>query len=305
LLNNLSSREYPLIVAYPGDLNANGAVTASDVVQLRRLITGIDPGLAAFPTLDPIILADFNRSGTATPADVTLLRRFIVGLPQTSIPPIPGGIIINQSGIDPKISIPRNLKARRGEIIEVPVWFQHTGAVPIDLRSLDLAIQFDPRAFTFLSAAPASLAPADEWLVSAVPSSGRLAISAAAVDPIILQPGVAGPIALLRFQVNDIAPLGRSTLNLLNSLPADGRGIRTTVLNDGQLTLLPSPTNRADDPVDGVILLSRQPRALVRLRSREQTPAPRDSVPDLPPEPPALRRTAALRSLARLRRPRA
>jgi hypothetical protein len=58
-----------------GDLNATDSVSATDLVQLRRYLAGLD-------TLSDkaIFNADLNNDGKVTTTDLVRLRRFLAGL---------------------------------------------------------------------------------------------------------------------------------------------------------------------------------------------------------------------------------
>ena len=58
-----------------GDLNLSDAVSATDLVQLRRYLAGLDP-------VDPKgeFNADLNGDGKVTTTDLVRLRRFLAGL---------------------------------------------------------------------------------------------------------------------------------------------------------------------------------------------------------------------------------
>jgi hypothetical protein len=242
------------IVAYPGDLNASGTISAADVTALRRVIALLDGGFGAFQMADPQIVGDFNNSGSATAADVTVLRRFLTGLSQNSIPPIPGGITIIPSGLDPLISIPQDLDARPGDRIHVPVLFAQTDQVPISLASLDIAIAFDPRFLTLIDVAPGDFGPHDEFLVDRMAIPGLAAISMASMQPLMISPGESGILAWMTFQITPNARPGATlALNLLDHAATPARGVIPTLANDGALLLLPAPTNAHNDPVDGRI----------------------------------------------------
>ena len=51
-------------------------------------------GFAAFPLVDPVIIADLNNDGLVDSSDVTLLNSVLAGIPRAQIPTIPTGLTI-------------------------------------------------------------------------------------------------------------------------------------------------------------------------------------------------------------------
>ena len=51
------------LVAYFGDATGNGSYSAADATRISRIAVGLDGGLAAYPRVDPVILADITGNG--------------------------------------------------------------------------------------------------------------------------------------------------------------------------------------------------------------------------------------------------
>jgi hypothetical protein len=82
------------LVAYVGDADGNGAYSSNDAVLLTRVNLQTDSGFAAYPLVDPVIVADTDGSGFI-PSDAALqVNEAGVGVPTAnlSIPPIPAGV---------------------------------------------------------------------------------------------------------------------------------------------------------------------------------------------------------------------
>src|SRR5205823_3843536 len=60
---------------------------------LRRLVVGLDSGFAAFPRIDPHLLADISGDGTFSGLDAAYLSQEAVGRPRPEIPSLPGPIV--------------------------------------------------------------------------------------------------------------------------------------------------------------------------------------------------------------------
>ena len=82
------------LVAYVGDADGNGAYSSRDAMLIRRVLLQTDSGFAAYPTIDPVIVADTDGSGFI-PSDAPLqVNEAGVGLPTANlpIPPVPLGV---------------------------------------------------------------------------------------------------------------------------------------------------------------------------------------------------------------------
>jgi uncharacterized repeat protein (TIGR03803 family) len=82
------------LVAYVGDADGNGAYSGGDAVLITRVTLLTDTGFAAYPLVDPTIVADTDGSGFI-PADAALQANEAgVGVPTANLPtpPIPSGV---------------------------------------------------------------------------------------------------------------------------------------------------------------------------------------------------------------------
>jgi hypothetical protein len=87
------------LVAYVGDADGNGSYSSSDAVLITRVALQSDSGFAAFPLVDPVIVADIDGSGFL-PADAALqVNEAGVGYPTANLPspPIPGGVVFQRT----------------------------------------------------------------------------------------------------------------------------------------------------------------------------------------------------------------
>jgi hypothetical protein len=242
------------VVGYLGDASGDGFFNAFDNSLIQRVILTQDTGFGAYKDADPRLVADINGDGFINAFDNSLVQRFILGQNPPQIPPIPNGVTLTQ-GADPLVYIPKGLTVAPGGSVSVPVNFLQTAGRPIDLGSFDLAIAYDPSAFT-VKVRPGSLAAGDTFLWWADPSTGLIYISASRQGgPVSLPAGTSGTLAVLDLVALPGAKAGARSLNLLNSVYADGES-RASRLEDGHLVLSPAPTNGADDPVDGSVVVA-------------------------------------------------
>jgi hypothetical protein len=79
------------VAAYAGDLSGNQAYNSPDASFIQQLILNQATfGLASYPLVDPLILADINASGTVQASDTSQVQRLIVGLAVPFVPGLPG-----------------------------------------------------------------------------------------------------------------------------------------------------------------------------------------------------------------------
>jgi hypothetical protein len=97
------------LVAYVGDADGNGAYSSSDALLITRVTLQTDSGFAAYPLVDPVIVADTDGSGFI-PADAALQANEAgVGVPTASLalPPVPPGVVI------PSLAVSRSTPVTR------------------------------------------------------------------------------------------------------------------------------------------------------------------------------------------------
>jgi hypothetical protein len=242
------------VVGYLADASGDGFINAFDNSLIQRVILGLDTGFGAYKDLDPRIVADINGDGFINAFDNSLVQRFILGQNPPQIPALPPGVTTT-NGVDPLVYIPKGLTVSPGGSVSVPVNFLQTAGAVIDLGSFDLAIGYDPAAFAVAGVRPGGLAAGDSLLWWADPSRGLIYVSAARqAGPTALNPGDSGSLAVLDLVALPGATPGARSLNLLDSVYAGGEG-RASRLEDGHLVLGPAPTNGANDPVDGSVVV--------------------------------------------------
>lgn len=243
------------VVAYFGDTTANGTYSGSDASRIARLAVGIDSGLEEYLLLDPFILADITGFGGISGSDTSRIQQAAAGVASPEIPlPLPTVSLV-QGGPDPKLSIPTTLTAAAGDSLIIPV---HLDSI-LDLtgngvESAELAIYYDATVLDVSAVRLGSLlTAASGWTIASRidPLAGRVLLSVSSPSP--LEGVFEGELVQLQATVKPTAPLGATALNLAAS--ARDPGVRTQ-LNEGYLTLIPAPTDRADDAgVDGVLTI--------------------------------------------------
>jgi hypothetical protein len=82
------------LVAYVGDADGNGTYSSKDALLITRVVLQTDTGFAAYPLVDPVIVADTDGSGFI-PSDAALQANEAgvgVATANLPVPPIPSGV---------------------------------------------------------------------------------------------------------------------------------------------------------------------------------------------------------------------
>lgn len=248
------------VIAYFGDVTANGTYSAQDASFAARLAVGIDTGLEQFQLLDPTIIGDITGNGAYSSTDTSLMLQAAVGIHVPEIPtPLPT-VSLLQGGPDPKLSIPQDLVATAGGSLTIPVDIDSiVDLTGNGLYSADLVIYYDPTLLDVTAAILGQLiAKRSGWLIAVRidPLAGRIDLSLAGTSP--LEGRFRGELAQLQAKVKENAPAVVSAINLA----ATSRS-RSTQLNEGFLTLIPAPTDAANDTSDGRVTITPSSNASV------------------------------------------
>ncbi|NQV26965.1 MAG: VCBS repeat-containing protein, partial [Rhodopirellula sp.] len=137
------------VAAFPGDANASRSYNSPDTtLTLRQSTVRID-GLTLYPLADPALISDVTFDSSILANDATVVQRLITNTEVPVIPDLPSGIDpLPARGADPILSIPRNLTARLGQTITLPIQLEVTEAAGITISGLDVAISYDANQFS-------------------------------------------------------------------------------------------------------------------------------------------------------------
>lgn len=248
---------------YLGDTSGNGTYSGTDATNLARLVVGIGNGLPMFKLLDPAIIADVTGNGSLSGSDTTRVQQITVVIPVAEIPRLPlPAASLTLGGPDPKLSIPQDLVATAGGDLTIPV---HIDSI-VDLtgnglESGELVIYYDATVFDLQRVELGALLrqlPGNWTIGSRIdPLAGRVFISFSGLLP--LEGVFQGELVQLQAKIKTDATPGPTAINL--AAAARDAAIHTQ-LNEGWLTLIPAPTDAANDPdVDGVVSILPAPTA--------------------------------------------
>lgn len=252
------------VVAYFGDVTANGTYSAFDASIIAQLAIGAITGLTEFPLLDPTIIADITGAAGLSATDMALLMQQGVGITVPEIPPLPfPAVSLVSGGPDPKLSIPREQIASRSAPVTIPVMIDSiVDLTGNGLRSADLVIYFDPEVLDVQRVSLGDLVSkhAGNWFISSRidPTTGRIDVAVGGLTP--LEGVFTGELVQLHAVVKESALAGATAINLAAS---SSESFRATLLNEGYLTLIPAPTNSPNDSIDGLLTIVDQQPAML------------------------------------------
>ena len=244
------------VVAYFGDVSGNGDYTGTDASYIARNSVSLDGGFAGFPLLDPQIIGDLTGLSGISALDTSLSMQLAVAIFVADVPAVPSpGISLTFGGPDPKLNIPMTLTATAGDSLDIPVLLDSiVDLTGNGLRSAELVVYYDAKLLDIHDVVLGKLvAGRSDWFVAARidAAAGRIFISVAGQTP--LEGKFVGELLQLRATVKTGVPAGATALNI--AAAARNTGFRTQ-LNEGYLTLIPAPTDRADDVgVDGLLTI--------------------------------------------------
>jgi autotransporter-associated beta strand protein len=270
------------VVAYAGDADGSGSYSTADSVLITRASLQTDTGFAAYPLVDPVIVADTDGAGFI-PADAALqASEAAVGLPTANlpIPPIPSGVNTTpiSNNVDPAVRLPATLQISSDGTVVVPVNIDDAHpAGSTGLIAGHLALRYDPRLFTVSAADvhPGSLLEGSGWRIAPTidEATGQIGIALSSDTPVTSTND--GSLVIIDFHLTGHSqPGGVSLLSpaepvdlrtyapilLVASATPNGQ-IFNTELEDAQGTfiLTPAPTNSFDPRIDGLVSQLVQP----------------------------------------------
>ncbi|QDU29983.1 Cohesin domain protein [Anatilimnocola aggregata] len=249
------------VAAYFGDVTGNGTLSAQDAARVARMAVGYDNGFQSYKLLDPTIVGDISGNGSISSLDTNYVLQVAVAIAVPEIPALPTtALSLLSGGPDPKLSIPTTLAATAGDSLIVPVLIDSiVDLTGNGLESADLAIYYDPTVLEITSVTAGELLGSNWTIATRIdPIAGRIFISTAGSQP--LEGSFVGEFLKLHTNVKSTAAGGASPINLAASShdPA-----RATQLNEGFLTLIPAPTDAANDVgVDGLLTVTPGPASL-------------------------------------------
>ena len=248
------------VVAYTGDTTMAGSYSVEDAMNVARVAVQLNTGFAAWPLLDPVVLADVYSDGLINAVDAMSIARYVLGLPTPQIPAMPEGVTPAMSGPDPQLSVVGCQLSVPDSTVQVPVMLDQSDG----LTGVNLVIAYDTSRLKVSAAdvEKGSLTTGfDSFTVRVDQQAGIIYISGYGTDGPLMGQG-AGSVANISFQVKDNAPAGAAFINLMAS-----SGTARTALsgvdalgNPFLFDLEPRPSNAAGDALDGRIdVLSLDP----------------------------------------------
>ncbi len=224
------------VVAYLGDGSGDGALTTADAALANAVVMSTPSeytGFAAYPAVDPAVIADTEASEIVDGGAVAGLALVGAGFSVPTIPAPPKGAnVLPTSAPDPDLSLPSQITARGG-VVGVPVMLDNAmPAGSTGLTEATLALTYDPHVLS-VAAADVHLgslpALGTGWTVTSVvdAGSGQLAIELYSPTPIDVS--AAGSLVQVDFDVLPGAS-GTTAVKLVQAVdPNGGRWFATNV----------------------------------------------------------------------------
>jgi len=238
------------LVGFSGDTSGNAACGTIDSqlaskVVAARLAGASQIGFAAYPNVDPTVVADVDANGVLNALDTTLILKeaawYTTGnaaYNRPEIPPVPKGTTpIIFSGPDPKVTIPASLTATEGGTVTVPINIEPATG----LEAAEIRLAYDPHVLRVKSIDRGSVTSAFDAFVSGE-NNGIIRIDTSSLQP--LGEVATGTLAEIVFEVVGVPATGSSVLDL-----------QWVSLNDGHMVLTPLPVVGADE-ADGQIAIA-------------------------------------------------
>jgi hypothetical protein len=260
------------IVSYLGDTNGSGNYESADAVLVQRYSAGMEAGFAAFRMADPTLIADITQDGQVNADDATAAMQLAAGTPVQGVPPRPATPAAPiPGGADPRLYIPTTLAGAIGETVTVPVLLEVTDPAGASATGVDVALRYDASRFAVSNLRLGGLLAGFAATFNAQ-TPGELRLVAFAARGPELAFGASGALFLVDFTVLPGAAAGASSINLVAALAGTTTGIFGNDLRP--LTLVPAPTDGADDPVDGLFTVTAAEPVSGGDRVSDLSPAP-------------------------------
>jgi hypothetical protein len=222
------------VVGYFGDADGDAKLTTLDVQKLSRIVSGYDTKFAAWPQVNPLVVADINGDGRLTAIDTSLLLGKVRGQVRPEIPDIPLDLRIVFGGPDPLVDVSRTLSGHVGQIVTVPVRLDNAEF----LEGAEFTLAYDPAVLELREVRRGSLTTGFEFYAEQL-SPGLVRIDMAKMVALV---GGRGSLLELDFLVRS-APAAGTALDL-----------QAARLNASGLTLTYEPVV-GEDPTDGWMTL--------------------------------------------------
>jgi hypothetical protein len=139
------------LVTFAGNASGSGAITSADVLDMARVVAGVDAGFAAYPLVDPDVIGDLLGDGTVDGPDGALLGRYVNGVTTPQMPTYPGTPVNKLSVAGPSVSIPSASQLGVGGNVTASVTVVDT-ALPV-LPQLTAGVVAGPAASVSVGAA--------------------------------------------------------------------------------------------------------------------------------------------------------
>ena len=245
-----------MLNSYIGDVTGDGRYNSLDSLRIQRYLVNLDRWFTQYPLIDPVVIADVNGDAKVNALDSLFMQRYLVNMAVAFITAPPVSNVTQTPGLDPIIRLPKNLTAKRGQVVQVPIEIVNTDSQAIKVNSFEVAIAMDPKTFRMLKV------NSEGQITQRYDARRGVAVIGGILPEVTLQPGESHILATLNLKVAVNAIATDVALNLLDEARF-GRERYVTSVNSGDLVLIPAPTSGSNDSVDGKIRILDGPNRKV------------------------------------------
>src|SRR5208282_420221 len=252
------------VASYPGDtdnsaLNGNpqaDTYTAADALNILEVASGLAPGYASIPLVDPVVTSDvdFANGGQGiVNAQDALDILIAAGGNLAAVPMVPRIPLTTPPlppGPDPRLQVGA-VSGRPGSTVLVPVTLDQSDG----LDGVHLALSYDSSRLQLVSPAdvlPGSLTQGFSFSVDLNANAGTVDVDATSQTPDSSRG--AGTVAVLEFQVKSKAPAGAGFVDLVPVQGSTATFIQGKNASGAfQFVLAPAPSASPGSPLDGAV----------------------------------------------------
>jgi hypothetical protein len=245
-----------MLNSYVGDVTGDGRYNSLDSLRIQRYLVNLDRWFTQYPFMDPAMIADVNGDARVNALDSLYMQRYLVNMvvPFITAPPVSN--VTQTPGLDPIIRLPKNLTAKRGQVVQVPIEIVNTDSQAINVTSFEVAIAMDPKTFRMLKV------NSEAQIRQRYDARRGVLVIGGILPELNLEPGEGHILATLSLKVAVNVIATDFALNLLDEAKF-GRERYLTSVNSGDLVLSAAPTSGSNDTVDGKIRIMDGPNRKV------------------------------------------
>lgn len=128
------------VVGFLGDTDGNAAYGANDATLIQRVIVQLDSGFAAWPDVDPVVVADVARAGRLATIDATRVNQEAAGVNRPEFPALPAAPVTVNSTIEVTGLAPAAPQSMAASVAAIPIFVDPSIELTLDALFPDFSI---------------------------------------------------------------------------------------------------------------------------------------------------------------------